>query len=65
MLNTSSMALTSPLSTAQKAARNLIFKCLQRMEIGTLTVIESFQSDTQERSETLCRYPQSQAGCGH
>ncbi|EPX4142395.1 class I SAM-dependent methyltransferase [Vibrio vulnificus] len=51
MLNTSSMALTSPLSTAQKAARTLIFKCLQRMEIGTLTVIESFQSDSQERSE--------------
>ncbi|EKK9985364.1 class I SAM-dependent methyltransferase [Vibrio vulnificus] len=51
MLNTSSMVLTSPLSTAQKAARTLILKCLQRMEIGTLTVIESFQSDAQERSE--------------
>ncbi len=68
MLNTSSMTLPRKLTTTQKAARGVIFQCLQKMEIGCLTVIESFKTETTERSErfsapnggvqwsTCCRY---------
>lgn len=62
MLNTSSMPLTSPLSSAQKAARSIIFQCLQRMEFGTLTVIESFQSEQQERGERFVGAKRSGSG---
>lgn len=51
MLNTSSMTLPRKLTTTQKAARGVIFQCLQKMEIGCLTVIESFKTETKERSE--------------
>ncbi|NMU72637.1 SAM-dependent methyltransferase, partial [Vibrio parahaemolyticus] len=51
MLNTSSMTLPRKLTTTQKAARGVIFQCLQKMEIGCLTVIESFKTETTERSE--------------
>ncbi|PLX59273.1 MAG: SAM-dependent methyltransferase [Vibrio alginolyticus] len=51
MLNTSSMTLPRKLTTTQKAARGVIFQCLQKIEIGCLTVIESFKTETAERSE--------------
>ncbi|MGR5067268.1 MULTISPECIES: SAM-dependent methyltransferase [Vibrio] len=51
MLNTTSMAMPRELSTTQKAARGVLFQCLQKMEIGCLTVIESFKTETTERSE--------------
>ncbi|EJN6828560.1 class I SAM-dependent methyltransferase [Vibrio cidicii] len=51
MLNTSSMVMPCQLSTTQKAARRIIFQCLQKMETGTLTVIESFHTESRERSE--------------
>ncbi len=51
MLNTSSMVMPRQLSTTQKAARRIIFQCLQKMETGTLTVIESFHTESRERSE--------------
>ncbi|EPA0544945.1 SAM-dependent methyltransferase [Vibrio alginolyticus] len=51
MLNTTSMAMPRELTTTQKAARGVLFQCLQNMEIGCLTVIESFKTETTERSE--------------
>ena len=51
MLNTTSMAMPRELTTTQKAARGVLFQCLQKMEIGCLTVIESFKTETTERSE--------------
>jgi cyclopropane-fatty-acyl-phospholipid synthase len=51
MLNTTSMAMPRVLTTTQKAARGVIFQCLHKMEIGCLTVIESFKTETTERSE--------------
>ncbi|EHK4783881.1 SAM-dependent methyltransferase [Vibrio parahaemolyticus] len=50
MLNTTSIALPRKLTT-QKAARGVIFQCLQKMEMGCLTIIESFHTETKERSE--------------
>jgi len=51
MLNTTSMAMPRELTTTQKAARGVLFQCLQKMEIGCLTVIESFKTEATERSE--------------
>ncbi len=51
MLNTTSIALPHKLTTTQKAARGVIFQCLQKMEMGCLTIIESFHTETKERSE--------------
>ncbi|MGR5237755.1 class I SAM-dependent methyltransferase [Vibrio alfacsensis] len=51
MLNTTSMAMPRELTTTQKAARGVLFQCLQKMEIGCLTVIESFKTESTERSE--------------
>lgn len=51
MLNTTSMAMPRELTTTQKAARGVLFQCLQKMEVGCLTVIESFKTETTERSE--------------
>lgn len=51
MLNTTSMAMPRELTTTQKAARGVLFQCLQKMEIGCLTVIESFKTETTVRSE--------------
>ena len=51
MLNTTSMAMPRELTTTQKAACGVLFQCLQKMEIGCLTVIESFKTETTERSE--------------
>ncbi|EMJ3465852.1 TPA: class I SAM-dependent methyltransferase [Vibrio harveyi] len=51
MLNTTSIAMPRELTTTQKAARGVLFQCLQKMEIGCLTVIESFKTETTERSE--------------
>lgn len=51
MLNTTSMAMPRELTTTQKVARGVLFQCLQKMEIGCLTVIESFKTETTERSE--------------
>jgi cyclopropane-fatty-acyl-phospholipid synthase len=51
MLNTTSMAMPRELTTTQKAARGVLFQCLQKIEIGCLTVIESFKTETTERSE--------------
>ncbi|CAM2973553.1 Cyclopropane-fatty-acyl-phospholipid synthase [Vibrio mytili] len=51
MLNTTSMPLPLKLTTTQKAARGVIFQCLQNMDVGCLTVIESFKTDAAERSE--------------
>ncbi|MDW3190250.1 SAM-dependent methyltransferase, partial [Vibrio sp. Vb0932] len=46
MLNTTSIALPRKLTTTQKAARGVIFQCLQKMEMGCLTIIESFHTET-------------------
>ncbi|EDM59193.1 cyclopropane-fatty-acyl-phospholipid synthase [Vibrio parahaemolyticus AQ3810] len=51
MLNTTSITLPRKLTTTQKAARGVIFQCLQKMEMGCLTIIESFHTETKERSE--------------
>ncbi|AUI86288.1 SAM-dependent methyltransferase [Vibrio azureus] len=51
MLNTSSMVMPTELTATQKAARTLLFRCLDKMEIGCLTIIESFKTGTTERSE--------------
>ena len=51
MLNTTSMAMPRELTTTQKAARGVLFQCLQKMESGCLTVIESFKTEMTERSE--------------
>ncbi|EKM14453.1 methyltransferase domain protein [Vibrio harveyi] len=51
MLNTTSIAMPRELTTTQKAARGVLFQCLQKMEIGCLTVIESFKTETTERSK--------------
>lgn len=51
MLNTTSITLPGKLTTTQKAARGVIFQCLQKMEMGCLTIIESFHTETKERSE--------------
>ncbi|WJT05844.1 SAM-dependent methyltransferase [Vibrio harveyi] len=51
MLNTTSIAMPRELTTTQRATRGVLFQCLQKMEIGCLTVIESFKTETTERSE--------------
>ncbi len=59
MLNTTSITLPRKLTTTQKAARGVIFQCLQKMEMGCLTIIESFHTETKERSERLLRHTEN------
>ncbi|WP_417877095.1 class I SAM-dependent methyltransferase [Vibrio sp.] len=51
MLNSSVITLPCELTTTQKAARRVIVQCLKKMEFGCLTLIESFNSETTQRSE--------------
>jgi cyclopropane-fatty-acyl-phospholipid synthase len=45
MLQTTSLDVPKTLTGLQKTAKGVAFGCLQKLEIGTLTIIESFSSD--------------------
>lgn len=42
MINVTSMDMPNSLSAWQKSARNVAFKCLQYLDVGSLTIVESF-----------------------
>ncbi|WP_165311710.1 SAM-dependent methyltransferase [Vibrio ziniensis] len=46
MLNVTSMDMPISLSAWQKSARNVAFKCLQYLDVGSLTIVESFTEQT-------------------
>ena len=52
MINSQTLPLPKALTPVYKAARNLAFSCLQRLQHGSLTVIESFESRSDEDSTT-------------
>ncbi len=45
MLQTTSLDVPKTLTGLQKTAKGVAFGCLQKLEIGTLTIIESFSSE--------------------
>lgn len=50
MLNVTSMDMPTSLTTWQKSARSVAFKCLQYLDTGSLTIVESFsQHGAQEQ----------------
>ncbi|MGP8304648.1 class I SAM-dependent methyltransferase [Vibrio sp. YIC-376] len=51
MLNSGVITLPRELTTTQKAARRVIFQCLKNMEVGNLTVIETYATENKETSE--------------
>lgn len=51
MLNSGVITLPRVLTTTQKAARRVIFQCLKNMEVGNLTVIETYTTENKETSE--------------
>lgn len=51
MLNSGVITLPRVLTTTQKAARRVIFQCLKNMEVGNLTVIETYATENKETSE--------------
>lgn len=51
MLNSGAITMPCELSTTQKAARRVIVQCLKNMEVGSLTMIETYASDNKEASE--------------
>jgi cyclopropane-fatty-acyl-phospholipid synthase len=51
MLNSGVITLPNELTTTQKAARRVIFQCLKNMEVGNLTVIETYATENKEMSE--------------
>ncbi len=46
MLNATSLEVPKALNTFQKTARNIAFSCLYKLEIGSLTVVESYQKES-------------------
>ncbi|MBU2897856.1 SAM-dependent methyltransferase [Vibrio hepatarius] len=48
MINSQTLPLPKPLTSMQKTARNIAFTCLNRLQHGSLTVIESFDSQVSE-----------------
>ncbi len=50
MLNVTSMDMPTSLSTWQKSARSVAFKCLQYLDVGSLSIVESFsEQNTQQQ----------------
>ncbi|MGD8119589.1 class I SAM-dependent methyltransferase [Vibrio sp. TRT 2004] len=45
MINSQTLALPVQLSSVQKTARNIAFSCLCKLQVGSLTVIESFSDE--------------------
>ena len=52
MINSQTLPLPKPLTSMQKTARNIAFTCLNRLQHGSLTVIESFDSQVSEDATT-------------
>jgi cyclopropane-fatty-acyl-phospholipid synthase len=46
MLNATSLEVPKVLNTFQKTARNIAFSCLYKLEIGSLTLVESYQKES-------------------
>lgn len=53
MLNSQTLALPKQLTGLQKSARSFIFRCLQRLDVGTLTIIETFSNEGASSQETF------------
>lgn len=53
MQNSESLELPKQLTSLQKSARSITLKCLQRLEVGTLTIIESFTDGSATARETF------------
>ncbi len=51
MLNVTSMEMTTSLSTWQKSARSVAFKSLQYLDVGSLSIVESFSQDNVEQKQ--------------
>lgn len=51
MLNTSLIELPKLLTTTQRAARTIAFKCLYQLQVGSLTIIESFPTVSERNHE--------------
>lgn len=59
MLNIGSLDIPVYVKATQKAARGIVFRCLDKLEIGSLTIIESFNTDLESRS---ARFGQTEPG---
>ncbi len=51
MLNVTSMEMNTSLSTWQKSARSVAFKSLQYLDVGSLSIVESFSQDSVEQNQ--------------
>lgn len=51
MLNSGVITQSCELSTTQKAARRVIVQCLKNMEVGSLTLIETYTSENKQTGE--------------
>ncbi|MFM2589554.1 class I SAM-dependent methyltransferase [Vibrio sp. TBV020] len=54
MMNSQTLPLPVPLTTVQKSARNIVFACLYKLQIGSLAVVETFhQGSSHQVRETF------------
>ncbi|NIY90954.1 SAM-dependent methyltransferase [Vibrio diazotrophicus] len=51
MINVTSMDMPISLSAWQKSARNVAFKCLQYLDVGSLTIVESFSDQASNQQQ--------------
>lgn len=51
MLNNPSLVFTSPLTTTQRTARNMVFKLISSMQRGSLTLVENFDPSSETTTE--------------
>lgn len=49
MINSQTLTLPVQLTSVQKTARNIAFTCLYKLQVGSLTVIESFGEQSSQR----------------
>ncbi|KOO16431.1 cyclopropane-fatty-acyl-phospholipid synthase [Vibrio xuii] len=59
MMSSQTLPLPQKLTTVQKSARNIAFSCLYNLQIGSLTVVESFHEDTSQRVREVFGQPKN------
>lgn len=57
MMSSQTLPLPYKLTTVQKSARNIAFSCLNKLQVGSLTVVESFQQETSQRIREVFGQP--------
>ncbi|TFH92803.1 SAM-dependent methyltransferase [Vibrio ouci] len=59
MMSSQTLPLPRKLTTVQKSARNIAFSCLNKLQVGSLTIVESFQQGSSQRLREVFGRPNS------